>query len=94
MIDEEKVFKEAEEHEERLTREAQFRMLKAGVRGTADLLSDPSRQEDIARGALGAAILGNRPQEGKQPGPARRKPPKVSARKRQRQARKTQRGRR
>ena len=94
MIDEDKIFADAKAREERLRAEAQFRMLKAGVQGTADRLITDEARENIARGALGAAILENMPEEGKQPkgpGPARTKRPKVNARKRQRQARRRQR---
>jgi hypothetical protein len=91
VIDEDKILADAEAREERLRAEAQFRMLKAGMRGTADHLITDEARENIARGALGAAILENMPEEPRGPGPALTKRPKVNARKRQRQARRRQR---
>lgn len=89
-IDEDKIIKDALEEEHRLSRRAQYDMMRMGVRDTADKLQDPRAKEMLGKSALARAIMRNvQPEPPK--GPARRKPPKVDARKRQRQARKAQR---
>jgi hypothetical protein len=88
---EEKILAEAQAEQERLRARAQFDMLRAGRRDTADMLADPQAQEMLGRAALAYAIQDNIPEEQPGPGPQRTQKPKVSARKRQRQARRRQR---
>ena len=90
-IDEDKLFAQAREHEKKLAERAQFDMLRAGRTDTADALQDPRAQEMLARSALAKAILPMLPSAPTNKGPALRERPKVSHKKRQRQARKSNR---
>lgn len=85
-IDEDKIIQDALEEEQRLAKRAQYDMLRAGRRDTAEALSDPQAQEMLGRSALARAVYANvQPEQPK--GPARQPKPKRDKRKAQRQAR-------
>lgn len=83
----EKVFEDAEARIPKIQKKIVDNAVLAGKKDAYKLIEDPATQEFIAQTALREAMEAAAP-EPRNPGPARRQPNKVSARKRQRQARK------
>lgn len=87
-MSEDQLFHAAASEQRRLAARRVDDLIIAGARNAAEILDNPLLQERTAMEAVMRTMRPDEDGQREQPGPSRRKAPKVSARKRQRQARK------